>query len=246
LIILGGGLFAGMFVATGLEPKMLNRFSKKDLYNASSLIEIAPSLLLFGLYLLSLKVPGGLTNIWLLIPAVLMFTVKGFVLGTINVLQANMVADAVDFEDYTNHLRPDGVFFSGLTFMVKIGNGISSAIYAILCSIVAFSGLNVEMLQDLVKSHVPRDLMQSGSNTVVHHFSKVNVAGQLVTGTLTANQLFWFFTMMFFAITILPAVCNALSVIPTWHYSLSKETYAEVLTELQARRRAERPVEDAE
>ncbi|MCL2299157.1 MAG: MFS transporter, partial [Firmicutes bacterium] len=236
LVLVGGGLFAGMLGSTALVPKMLERMTKRNLFLASNFLEVVPDMVLFGLYLLSLKMEGGLTSVPMMVLMMVLFTVKGVSLGTFSTVQTNMVADAVDFEDYTNHVRPDGVFFSGQTFLAKISNGISQLIYAGLCGLVMFSGKNVQLMQGLLDnaladpSQLPRNVMQFGSQAVVY-------TGAL--GSLTADQVFWCITMMFFGITIIPAVFSVLAALPMFKYCLSPEKYEEVLTALQERRRAE-------
>jgi len=240
IALIGGGLFVGMFTASALTPKLLEYTTKKKLYNTVNLVDVVPNVLIFALYLISLNVRGGLTNVALLIPTMILFAVKGVALGIFSVLQTNMAADAVDYEDYVNHRRPDGVFFSGMTFLAKINTGISTLIYAFLSAIVGFSGLNIEMLQSMADSgSAPRELMRRGSEAVVYHYSNTNYAGGLVTGSLTGGQLFNFFTMMFFAVTIIPAVASVLAVIPTWKYALTPEKLDEILVALQERRRVE-------
>ena len=237
LALIGGGTFAGMFVATALVPWLLRRYTKRNLYITANLIEVVPDLAMFGLFLLSLKVEGGLTAWPLLIAAMLLFAAKGVAMGLYSTVQTTMVADAVDYEDYTNRVRPDGVFFSGQTFLAKIGNGLSQLIYAGLCGLVMFSGRNVQLLQGLLDTGtLPREVMQFGSEAVVY-------TGAL--GSLTADRVFWFMAMMFFAISVIPAVFSVLAALPMFKYSLSPEKYEQVLTALQERRRAEGEVVDA-
>jgi len=96
---------------------------------------------------------------------------------------------------------------------------------------VLFSGKNVQLMQGLLDTGtLPRNVMQFGSDAVVY-------AGAL--GSLTADRVFWFMAMMFFAISIIPAVFSVLAALPMFKYSLSPEKYEEVLTALQERRRAE-------
>ena len=246
LALIGGGLFIGMFGATALVPKLLDKFTKKTLYNASSLIEIVPNLSIFVFFLLSARVSGGLTNPLLLVPTMLMFSLKGICLGLFQTLQTAMIADAVDYEDYTNHVRPDAVFFSGQTFMVKIGNGVSNILYAILCGLVGFSDKNIEILNALIADEsvkqVPREIMSKGVDTPFYEMLK---NGEIY-GSLSPNQIYGFFAMMFFCVSILPAVGNILAVIPTWKYALTPEKYSEVLETLQLRRRESGEIEDAE
>ena len=231
LVLIGGGTFAGMFVATALVPKLLERFTKRNLYIAANLSEVVPDLSLFGLFLLSLKVEGGLTAWPLLIAAILIFAVKGAGMGLYSTVQTTMVADAVDYEDYTNRVRPDGVFFSGQTFLAKIGNGMSQLIYAGLCGLVMFSGRNMQLMQGLLDTGaLPRDVMKLGSDAVVYADAM---------GSLTADRVFWFMAMMFFAISVIPAIFSVLAALPMFKYSLSPEKYEQVLTSLQERRREE-------
>ena len=244
IALIGGGLFLGMFGATAFVPRLLNRFKKKSVYNAANLMEIAPNLLIFVLFLVSVKVEGGLTNPALLAPTMLMFALKGICIGLFQTLQTTMIADAVDYEDYVNHLRPDAVFFSGQTFMVKIGNGISSILYAVLCGLVGFSDKNIEILNALIAdesvTRVPREIMERGVDAP---FYKMFKDGALY-GTLSPGQLYWFFAMMFFAVSILPAIGNILAVLPTWNYALTPEKYSEVLETLQRRRRESGEIEE--
>ena len=230
-MLIGGGVFAGMFPAQILAPKLIDRFGKYKLYMACNLIELPVNLLVLPLYFISLRVPGGMTHAALLIPLVALFFVKGAASGLSIVLQTAMISDAVDYEDYTNHVRPDGVFFSGLTFMAKIGNGISTLIYQSLSALVGLSGVNIMILQNMLDSgKVPREVMRQGSEVVVHRMAE---------GALNAGQIFNFFTMMFLVISIVPAVSNILALLPMRGYELTEEKYAAVLDGLQARRREE-------
>ncbi|MDR0531536.1 MAG: MFS transporter [Oscillospiraceae bacterium] len=231
LALIGGGLFIGMFGATALTPKLLEKHSKKTLYNMSNLVEILPDLAIFGLYLISVAInkPAGLTAIYLLVPTILLFFIKGACLGLYSAVQTTMIADCVDYEDYTNHLRPDGVFFSGQTFMVKIGNGISSLLYAGLCAFVGFSDVNIDLFNKFIAAGgVPREAMTIGAETL---------RAGAETFALTGGQVRGFFTMMFFAVSVLPAIGSVLALIPTRNYELTPEKLEEILGELQQRRR---------
>ncbi|MCL2509296.1 MAG: MFS transporter [Oscillospiraceae bacterium] len=227
--IFGIAIALGQFPVQTLSHKLLERYSKRNLYIFSNLIEVPANILLFLLFLASLGVRDGLTNPVMIVLVFLIFFVKGAASGLFYVLQANMIADAVDYEDYTNHQRPDGVFFSGLTFMAKIGNGVSNMIYQALSAMVGLSGMNIKILQNMIDTGgIPRDLMKRGSQTVVHRY---------MGGALTGNQLFKFFGMMIFAISILPAIACVLSSLPMRRYALPEDKYAEILGALQERRR---------
>ncbi|MCL2194958.1 MAG: MFS transporter, partial [Oscillospiraceae bacterium] len=231
-VVLGGGVFGGMFVAMIILPKLLKRWRKKTLYNASLLIGVPVNLLLFGLYALSIVLDSSLTRVWFIIPLVPIFVLIGATNGLFTVLQTNMITDSVDYEEYTNHRRPDGFFFSGQTFLAKVGNGICLMIYNALSAIVLFSGDNIRILQHMAESEyaqIPRDMMQRGSEVVAHYMPSV--------GSLTENNLFWFFFVLFFSASVVPAIGCALGVIPTLKYELTEEKHEEILEELQRRRR---------
>jgi len=229
--LLGGGVFAGMFPAQMLAPRLMDRFGKLRLYMLCNLGELPVNLLLFVLYFVSLRVPGGLTNAGMLAVLMVLFLIKGAAMGLFIVLQTAMVSDAVDYEDHTNHVRPDGLFFSGLTFMAKIGNGLSTLLYQSLSALVGLSGVNIMILQNMLDSgKVPREVMRRGGAVVVHRIAE---------GALTSGQIFNFFTMMFIAISIIPAIANVLALLPMRGYELNDAKTAEVLEALQARRREE-------
>jgi len=229
--LIGGGVFVGMLPAQLFAPKLMDRFGKQRLYWVCNLAELPVNLLVFALYLASLRVPGGLTSAGLLAVLMVLFLIKGAAMGLFIVLQTAMVSDAVDYEDHTNHVRPDGVFFSGLTFMAKIGNGLSTLLYQSLSALVGMSGVNLMILQNMLDSgKVPREVMARGSDVVVHRIAE---------GALTSGQIFNFFTMMFVAISVIPAIANVLALLPMRGYELSDAKTAEVLEALQARRREE-------
>ncbi|MCL2447233.1 MAG: MFS transporter [Oscillospiraceae bacterium] len=230
--ILGGGVFGGMFIAMILVPKLLQRWRKKTIYNASLLVGIPVNLLLFGLYMLSVTLGSSLTRVWFIIPLVPIFVLIGATNGLFTVLQTNMITDSVDLEEYTSNRRPDGFFFSGQTFLVKVGNGICLMIYNAFSAIVLFSGDNIRVLQHMAESEyaeIPRNMMQRGSEAIAHYMPNV--------GSLTENNLFWFFFVLFFCASVVPAVGCALGVIPTLKYELTEEKHEEILAELQRRRR---------
>ncbi|MCL2023108.1 MAG: MFS transporter [Oscillospiraceae bacterium] len=259
MVLLGGPLFGGMFVAMALVPKLSEKFGKKHLYNASNLMEILPNLAIFGLFISN---PDKMGELHMLIPLMFMFLLKGVCLGLFNVLQTNMISDAIDYEDYTNRVRPDGAFFSGQTFMVKIGMGFSNIIWMTgLCAMVGYSGDNIRALNDMVaristklSEHMGSDFFgvitrffQNGMSfpqteeNIIHTAELLDSRTLEVVNTvsLTADQLHMYFAIMFFAISILPAIANILAVIPTWNYYLTEEKRQEVVRELQKRRREE-------
>ncbi len=211
IALLGGGLFIGNFIAMGIVPRLLEKTTKKKLYNGSKLISVVPQLMIFVLYVLF---PTELTSVGLLIVCFFLFAVSGVSMGFTTVLQSLMISDAVDYEEYHYGIRPDGVFFSGQTFLVKISSGVATIIYGIACSVVGFSGANIEALDKFI------------------------AAGGNFREALATNEQYWgFAAMLFFCMSVPPAIGALLSVIPTWNYSLDDDEHARILKELNAKRR---------
>jgi melibiose permease len=138
-----------------------------------------------------------------------LFTPGGAANGMTTVLISFMIADAVDYEEYHNGIRPDAVFFSGQTFMVKLGTGIATIISGIAYSIVGFSDAKVGELNTFIANGgIPR----------------------------LESKYAPYMMILFFLISIPPAVGGILSVIPTWHYSLTDEEHSRILAVLNERR----------
>lgn len=212
IAFLGGGLFIGQFVATAFVPKLLEKHSKKNLYNYANLLVVIPNIILFFVYR---SAPDKMVEPIYMVISFLVFVINGVSLGITMVIQTYMVADAVDYEEYTNGIRPDGVFFSGLTFLAKISSGIAQIIYGIACTAVGFSDVNIKAIDEFVAK------------------SDVLLREAMMT---THPQFLSFMTMLFFIITIPSAIGGLLAVIPTWNYALDDKTHKSILEELNRRR----------
>lgn len=216
LALLGGGLFIGQFVIMGLVPRMLEKTTKKKLYNGSKIVSVLPQLSLFFLFL---AFPHRLAEPVFLIITMLIFAVCGVAMGLNSVLQTLMISDAVDYEEYHYGIRPDGVFFSGQTFLVKIGSGFASIIYGITCEMVNYTGDNIKKLNEFIQQgNIIRDFLDKSA-------ANFN------------NEYFGYMAMLFFCISVPPAIGALLSVIPTWKYALDDDEHKKILDELNKRRR---------
>ena len=206
MILLGGGMFAGQFAAMGIAPNLITKFSKKDIYNYSNLFSVIPFVALFVLYL---SAPAKLVEPGYLAVCFVLFMGGGAANGFSAVLQSFMIADAVDYEEYCSGIRPDGVFFAGLTFIGKLCTGIATIISGIAYTIVGFSDAKVGEL-----------------NTFIAH-----------GGIPRLNSKYDSYMMiLFFLVSIPPAIGGILSVLPTWRYALSDEEHKRILAELNERR----------
>ena len=213
MVILGGSLFGAQFVANIVVPKLCEKFEKKTIFNWCCLISAIPFALFFIIYLID-----G-TNLfawhWVAVMAVL-FAVAGAGQGITMVLQSIMIADCVDYDELRTGYRPDGVFFSGQSFIVKLGAGISSFIQGIVFAAVGFSGDNVQICNDMLAASPASDFMFA-----------------------TAPEFEAYRFGMFFLVSIPAAVTCALSVIPMIKYEISNKTQKETLDSLNAKRNAE-------
>ena len=108
----------------------------------------------FALLYVFFKISHGdvkTSMVWVVLTG-LCFFFAGAAMGGINVLQSVMIADAVDYEEYHKGYRPDGVFFSGQSFITKLSAGISSIIQGVGYSIVGFSGDNVSACNEALRA----------------------------------------------------------------------------------------------
>lgn len=209
LALLGGGVFAGQFLGMFLVPPLQKKFSKKTIYNWSNIISVVPYVLIFVFYKIS---PHNLTDIGWVVACFFMFLVVGFGQGATSVLQSTMIADCVDYEDYKSHRRPDGLFFSGQTFLVKLQSGLATIMCGIAYSIVHFSDSRVAEVNAFINAGGTPRLSGEYSN---------------------------FMMILFLIISIPPAIGCLLTVIPTWKYALDDKKHQEILEFLVERRRKE-------
>lgn len=216
MALLGGGMFAGQLLAMALTPKLLKKYTKKNLYNYGNLIGVIPFILIFVTYLIA---PNSLTHPLAIAICFVIFMFSGASMGLTTVLQSLMIADAVDYEEYKNGTRPDAVFFSGQTFITKLTTGIATIISGIAYSIVRFSDSRVAELNAFISAGgIPREEA---------HFSS-------------------FMMVLFFLVSIPPAIGCLLSIIPTWKYALDDDEHERILNELNKRRHELNPFEDEE
>lgn len=203
------GLFAGQFVAMAITPVLIKKIEKKNLYNFYSIAGAVPFALIFVFY----KVSGGdlTSTLWSIIVGVCMlFASASF--GGINVLQSVMIADCVDYEEYTNGVRTDGVFFSGQSFITKISAGLATIISSAVYALVGYSGANVDKLNKAI---------EDGASFITYD-------GGTGAGKYAAA--------MFFLISIPPAIGMVLSALPTLKYALTDKEHTRILNELIEKR----------
>lgn len=203
------GLFVGQFVAMGVTPLIIKKVEKKTLYNIYSIAGAVPFALIFVFF----KVSGGdlTSTVWSIVIGICMlFASASF--GGINVLQSVMIADCVDYEEYYNGVRTDGVFFSGQSFITKLAAGISTIISSAVYAFVGYSGVNVDKLNKAI---------ENGANFITYD------GGSGVGKYAEA---------MFFLISIPPAIGMFLSALPTLKYAMTDKEHKQILAELVEKR----------
>ena len=209
MILLGAGMFVGQFIAMGLVPLLTKKFSKKKLYNGSNLIGVIPYIVM---YLTYLSAPTKMIEPFYLIITFLVFLIAGGGLGITTVLQSLMIADTVDYEEYKSGIRPDGVFFSGQSFITKLSSGFATIISGIAYSAVGFSDAKIAELNAFIADGgIPR----------------------------LETQYSPYLSILFFLVTIPPAIGCILSIIPTWNYCLDDDEHKRILDELNEKRHNE-------
>lgn len=207
MIIFGGAIFGGQFIAMALVPKLAEKHDKTRMLIGSTIMGAIPFALIYPVYLLA---PRDLDQpLWVAILFVV-FALAGGGIGALNVLQSVMIADAVDYEEYHKGYRPDGVFFSGQSFITKLSAGISSIIQGVGYSIVGFSGDNVSACNEALRA-----------------------------GASFKDQFPQYAGMMFFLCSIPPAIGLFLSIIPLRHYGMTDEEHRTILEALVQRRNAQ-------
>lgn len=212
MVLLGGPMFIGQFAAMAIVPKLCEKMEKRKVYNVTSIIGAIPFILLFVVYLID---GTGLYKWhWIAVMAVL-FAVAGAGVGASSVIQSIMIADCVDYDEYRTGYRPDGVFFSGQSFITKLGAGVSSFIQGIVFAAVGFSGDAVARCNELLAASPKEDFMFA-----------------------TAPEFEPYRFGMFFLITIPAAITCLISVIPMRKYEITNESHQKILIELNEKRNA--------
>ncbi len=204
LIILGGAIFIAQFAMSALAPKLCEKYEKKTVYNVSTAVGAIAFALIFVVYLIA---PKELDKPFWVVVNFILFAGAGAGMGALNVMQSILIADAVDYEEYNNNIRPDGVFFSGQSFATKLSSGIASIIQGVAFAIIGFSDSNIKAC---------------------------NIA--LQEGASFKDDFPQYAMMMFFLCSIPPAIGLLLSIIPMKKYPLKNADNRKILAALIERR----------
>lgn len=200
VLIIAGGMFIGQFVAMALCPMLIKKFDVKKVYNLFSGVSAIPMVLIFVVYLAA---PTELDNIkWVIIEGVLLLG-AGAGFGGVNVCQSVMISDCIDYEEYHHGFRPDGIFFSGQSFITKFSAGVASIISAYVYAAVGYTDINISAMNAA---------LESGASFAVDYPDYAKA--------------------MWFLISVPPAIGMILAVLPTLKYEIDKKTHDNILAAL--------------
>lgn len=210
MAILGGAMFGSQFVAMGFVPKLCEKFEKRKVYNLSTLVGVIPFTAIFGMYLID---GTGLYKTHWVVMMAIMFAFAGAGMGASTVMQSILIADCVDYDEQRTGYRPDGIFFSGQSFITKLGAGISSFLQGIVFAIVGFSGDAVAACNEALAASPASDYLFA-----------------------TAPEYEAYRFGMFFLISIPTAICCVVSILPMLKYEITNQKHKEIMAELTKRR----------
>ncbi|RFA10424.1 hypothetical protein B7R54_15330 [Subtercola boreus] len=129
---IGAAIILGLVLASFFTPMLLRRMSARRLMVGSS---VAGAVFYVAMYLV------GFQSILAL--AVFIF-LTGLTLGVFGVVQATMIADAVDDAEARTGVRNDGISFASLTFVSKIMNSLAVLVFGLFVVIAGYeSGVEV-------------------------------------------------------------------------------------------------------
>ncbi|MBR3737566.1 MAG: MFS transporter [Eubacterium sp.] len=215
IAVIGLAVFIPQFVAMAITPALVKKYESKKVYNFYTIAGAVPYALIFVGYLLSKGnlLPWG----WVILSAICIGLASAS-MGGINVMQSIMIADCVDYEEFHNGYRPDGVFFSGQSFLTKLSGGIAALIQGLVYTIVKFSDQNLD--------NINYRLAQG------EHFYQID-GGKYAAA-------------MFFLISIPIAVGMLLSALPMKNYAMTDDEHRKMVDALIKKRAGETPDADAQ
>ena len=149
--LLGMGSFLGMIISMTLVPKLKKKYSSRKIFIYSNFINAAPNSIIFILYLLN---RNSMAQFFPLAILILMMTISGSCNCISNTVQTMLLSEAVDLEKKKSGNRPEALFFSCNTFIIKVASGVSSFVVSIGYNIINFSSSQTEMLNELISSGV--------------------------------------------------------------------------------------------
>ena len=130
--LVGGAIIAGIVLAAFLTPLLLRRTSSRALAIASSLVGTVLYLLMY------------FVDFQNLLATVIFIFLTGLTLGIFLVVQATMIADAVDDVEKRTGVRNDGISFATLTFVSKLMAAAAVGVFGLFVGLAGYhAGVHV-------------------------------------------------------------------------------------------------------
>jgi sugar (glycoside-pentoside-hexuronide) transporter len=123
---IGGSLIVGLIVAAFLTPLLLRWMPARRVAIGSSFIA---AVIYVGMYFLGFRSLVGI---------MIAIFLSGLTLGVFLVIQASMIADAVDDVEKRTGVRNDGISFATLTFSSKVMAGLSVIVFGAFVAIAHY------------------------------------------------------------------------------------------------------------
>ncbi|BDI22669.1 MFS transporter [Herbiconiux sp. L3-i23] len=124
--LVGAAIIAGMVLASFTTPLLLRATSGRTLAIASSLVGAVLYLAMWF---------AGFSNLLVIIAFIFL---TGLALGIFMVVQATLIADAVDDVERRLGVRNDGISFATLTFVSKIMNALAVLVFGVFVVIAGY------------------------------------------------------------------------------------------------------------
>jgi GPH family glycoside/pentoside/hexuronide:cation symporter len=124
---IGGSLIVGLVVSSFLTPLLLHRMAPRTAAIGSSFVAAAIYVVTYFL---------GFDNLYEFMGATFL---TGLTLGVFVVVQASMIADAVDDVEKRTGVRNDGISFASLTFSSKVMAGLSVIVFGAFVALANYS-----------------------------------------------------------------------------------------------------------
>lgn len=124
--LIGAAIIAGLVLSSFVAPVLLRRISGRALIVGSSLLGAA--------FYVAMFLVGFADVIWI---CVFIF-LTGLTLGVFLVVQATMIADAVDDAEARTGIRNDGISFATLTFTSKIMSALALLVFGLFVAAAGY------------------------------------------------------------------------------------------------------------
>lgn len=125
-IYIGAAIIVGLVLSSFLAPLLLKRTSGRNLAVISSIAGAVIYLVMFAV---------GFSN---LVAVMVFIFLSGLSLGIFSVVQATMIADAVDDVERRTGVRNDGISFATLTFVSKIMSAIAVLVFGVFVVLAGY------------------------------------------------------------------------------------------------------------